>query len=99
MTPAPPPPPDRASFRLDITLGPEDLEQLWERESGWNPDAQNPTSTAYGIAQFLDSTWAGTGIAKTSDPYLQIDAGLVYIENRYGSACAAWAHFQANNWY
>ncbi|MGY1672086.1 aggregation-promoting factor C-terminal-like domain-containing protein [Geodermatophilus sp. SYSU D00710] len=75
------------------------LEQLWERESGWNPDAQNPSSTAYGIAQFLDSTWAGTGIAKTSDPYRQIDAGLVYIENRYGSPCAAWSHFQANNWY
>ena len=75
------------------------LEQLWERESGWNPNAQNPTSTAYGIAQFLDSTWAGTGIAKTSDPYRQIDAGLIYIENRYGSPCAAWDHFQANNWY
>jgi hypothetical protein len=75
------------------------LEQLWEAESGWNPNAQNPTSTAYGIAQFLDSTWAGTGIAKTSDPYRQIDAGLIYIENRYGSPCAAWDHFQANNWY
>ena len=75
------------------------LEQLWERESGWNPNAQNPSSTAYGIAQFLDSTWAGTGIAKTSDPFLQVDAGLIYIENRYGSPCAAWDHFQANNWY
>ena len=48
-------------------------------------------STAYGIAQFLDSTWAGTGIAKTSDGYRQIDAGLIYIENRYGSPCSAWA--------
>ena len=38
------------------------LVALWNAESGWNPDAQNPTSTAYGIAQFLDSTWAGTGI-------------------------------------
>ncbi|MBB3085718.1 lytic transglycosylase domain-containing protein [Geodermatophilus sabuli] len=75
------------------------LENLWGKESGWNPNAQNPTSTAYGIPQFLNSTWAGTGIAKTSDGYRQIDAGLIYIENRYGSPCSAWAHSQANNWY
>jgi hypothetical protein len=75
------------------------LENLWGKESGWNPDAQNPTSTAYGIPQFLDSTWAGTGVAKTSDGYRQIDAGLIYINNRYGSPCAAWGHSQANNWY
>jgi hypothetical protein len=75
------------------------LESLWGKESGWNPDAQNPTSTAYGIAQFLDSTWAGTGIAKTSDGYRQIDAGLIYINNRYGSPCGAWSHSQSTGWY
>ena len=75
------------------------LESLWGKESGWNPDAQNPTSTAYGIPQFLDSTWAGTGIAKTSDGYRQIDAGLIYINNRYGSPCGAWAHSQSTGWY
>ena len=75
------------------------LESLWGKESGWNPNAQNPSSTAYGIAQFMDSTWAGTGIAKTSDGYRQIDAGLIYIEQRYGSPCSAWSHSQANNWY
>jgi hypothetical protein len=77
----------------------ECLNVLWRAESGWNPDAQNPTSTAYGIAQFLDSTWAGTGIAKTSDPYRQIDAGLIYIKNRYGTPCEAWSFHQENNWY
>ncbi|TQN42632.1 transglycosylase-like protein with SLT domain [Blastococcus colisei] len=75
------------------------LESLWGKESGWNPNAQNPTSTAYGIAQFLDSTWAGTGIAKTSDGYRQIDAGLIYIENRFGSPCGAWEHSQNKGWY
>ena len=75
------------------------LDALWEAESNWTPTAQNPTSTAYGIAQFLNGTWAGTGVTKTSDPFKQIDAGLVYIENRYGSACAAWDFHQANNWY
>ncbi len=75
------------------------LENLWGKESGWRPNAQNPRSTAYGIAQFLDSTWAGTGIAKTSDGYRQIDAGLIYINNRFGSPCGAWAHSQAKGWY
>jgi hypothetical protein len=75
------------------------LENLWGKESGWNPNAQNPSSTAYGIAQFLDSTWAGTGIAKTSDGYRQIDAGLIYIEKRFGSPCGAWSHSQSKGWY
>ena len=75
------------------------LDALWEAESNWRPTAQNPTSTAYGIAQFLNATWATTGIAKTSDPYRQIDAGLIYIDERYDTACNAWAFHQANNWY
>jgi hypothetical protein len=75
------------------------LESLWGKESGWNPNAQNPSSTAYGIPQFLDSTWAGTGIAKTSDGYRQIDAGLIYIDSRYGSPCGAWSHSRSTGWY
>ncbi|MCZ2805293.1 transglycosylase SLT domain-containing protein [Modestobacter sp. VKM Ac-2983] len=75
------------------------LESLWGKESGWNPNAQNPNSTAYGIPQFLDSTWKSTGIAKTADGYRQIDAGLIYITNRYGSPCAAWSHSKATGWY
>jgi hypothetical protein len=75
------------------------LENLWGKESGWNPNAQNPSSSAYGIPQFLDSTWAGTGIPKTSDGYRQIDAGLIYIDSRYGSPCGAWGHSQAQGWY
>lgn len=43
-------------------------------ESGFNPHAQNRSSSAYGIFQFLNSTWKGTGIQKTSDPGLQIEA-------------------------
>src|SRR6476659_5502107 len=75
------------------------IENLWGKESGWNPNAQNPGSTAYGIPQFLDSTWASTGIAKTSNGYRQIDAGLIYLDQRYGSPCGGWAHSQADGWY
>jgi len=75
------------------------LETLVEKESSWNPTAQNPTSTAFGLFQFLDSTWAGVGASKTSDPAAQTQAGLQYIKNRYGSPQAALNFHLQNNWY
>jgi hypothetical protein len=75
------------------------LDRLWTRESGWNNLARNPSSGAYGIAQFLDGTWAGVGGTKTSDPTLQIRYGLAYITNRYGSPVNAWAHETSAGWY
>lgn len=74
------------------------LIDLWNRESGWNPAAQNPHSTAYGITQFLDTTWGNYG-TKTADPNAQIDAGLKYIAARYGSPSAAIAFWNKHNWY
>lgn len=59
------------------------LDKLWGTyESGWRNDAQNSGSTAFGIAQFLDSTWKPYG-AKTSNPGLQIKYGAEYIHDRY----------------
>lgn len=68
-------------------------------EGHFCPTAQNPWSTAFGPCQFLDGTWAGTGIAKTTDPYWQGVACGRYIANRYGSPDAAWAFKAANDWY
>jgi hypothetical protein len=75
------------------------LDDLWENESGWSPTAQNADSTAYGIAQFLDQTWTLMGVAKTSDPYQQIDVGLAYIAKRYDTPCEAWTFWQEHRWY
>ena len=75
------------------------LVQLWNRESGWDPKAQNPSSTAYGIAQFLDGTWKGVGVSKTDDPYQQIDAGLSYIQGKYGDPTRALSFHDQNNYY
>ncbi len=75
------------------------LSTLIDHESGWNPVAQNPTSTAYGIFQFLDSTWAGTGIGKTDNPTLQAEAGLRYIQGRYGDPVGAWDFWSGHHWY
>lgn len=76
-----------------------DIDWLVNKESSWNPNAQNPTSTAYGLFQFLNSTWKGTGIAKTNDPRLQTEAGFKYIASRYGDPSRAVAHHRAKNWY
>lgn len=82
----------------------EALKQLWHNESGWNNNAQNPASTAYGIPQFLDSTWATVGYQKTSDAATQIAAGIKYIKQRpdyAGSPSRALALWQSRSphWY
>jgi hypothetical protein len=76
-----------------------DLDWLVTKESGWNPNAQNPTSTAYGLFQFLNSTWGSVGATKTSDPLKQIQAGLKYIQQRYGDVRGARRFWERNNWY
>jgi len=76
-----------------------DLNNVVMSESGWRSDAQNPTSTAYGIFQFLDTTWASVGYTKSSNPATQIAAGLKYIKERYGDPVKAWAFHLANGYY
>ena len=75
------------------------LQWIIQHESGGRPNAQNPTSTAYGLFQFLNGTWASTGIAKTSDPALQSLAGMRYIASRYRDPIGAKAFWQAHGWY
>lgn len=77
----------------------DSLSKLINKESSWNPNAQNPTSSAYGLFQFLNSTWSGVGGRKTSDPALQAQYGLKYIQQRYGDPEKAWGFHKKNNWY
>ncbi len=67
------------------------LELLWNRESNWNPRADNPKSTAYGIPQLLKLT--------VKDPYLQIDRGLKYIKARHLTPCKALAFHKKTGHY
>ncbi len=60
------------------------VELLWNRESRWDPRADNPKSSAYGIPQLLK--------LKELDPYKQIDRGLKYIKHRHSTPCQAWAY-------
>lgn len=64
------------------------LVELWNRESGWNPSADNPTSSAYGIPQALTELH-GLGSSYMNNPMAQIKWGLRYINQRYGSPQAA----------
>lgn len=67
-------------------------------ESSWNPSAKNPTSTAYGLGQFLNSTWGSYG-PKTTDPRLQLQYMARYIRDRYGTPEKALAFHNSRDWY
>jgi hypothetical protein len=76
------------------------LAQLWTKESNWLTTATNPYSGAYGIAQALPaSKYASAGNDWLTSYRTQIDWGLAYILNRYGSPCGAWDHSVRTNWY
>ncbi len=69
------------------------------KESGCRPTAQNPSSTAYGIGQFLNTTWAGVGCKKSSDPVYQIQCMQKYVKARYGSWAGAKSFWVRNHHY
>jgi hypothetical protein len=76
------------------------LDQLWTRESGWNPQAANPYSGAFGIPQALPgSKMASAGADWATNPATQIRWGLGYIREIYGSPCGAWSHSLATGAY
>jgi len=75
------------------------LKDIWNRESGWRYDAENP-SGAYGIPQALPgSKMASAGADWQTDPATQIKWGLGYIKAIYGDPCKAWAFEEANGYY
>lgn len=92
-------------YQLMIEFGyPEDqwayLDALWQRESGWDHLADNPTSSAYGIPQSLPgSKMAVVGSDWRTNPETQINWGLAYIGARYGTPQKAWEHSEAVGWY
>ncbi|CAM3562456.1 lytic transglycosylase domain-containing protein [Stackebrandtia soli] len=76
------------------------LVPLWEHESGWNPNAANPSSGAYGIPQSLPGDkMASAGADWQTNAATQIRWGLSYIKGRYGDPCGAWGYWQGNGWY
>jgi hypothetical protein len=68
------------------------LFTLWNRESRWDYTADNPHSSAYGIPQMLK-------MSPNTPMTRQIDLGLKYIAERYGTPSLALAFHNRNGWY
>ena len=76
------------------------LVKLWNKESGWNPSAHNSSSGAHGIPQALPaSKMATAGSDYLTNYKTQIEWGLSYIRNRYGTPTSAWNHSCRKGWY
>lgn len=67
------------------------LDELYYKESRWNPKAVN--GSHYGIPQGR-SKWL-----KTVNGYKQVEWGIKYNYNRYGSMCKALHHFKTKGWH
>ncbi len=76
------------------------LVSLWNKESGWNYQAMNRSSGAYGIPQALPgSKMSSAGADWQTNAATQISWGLGYISGRYGTPCGAWGQSQSVGWY
>jgi hypothetical protein len=69
------------------------LDRLWWHESNWRYKAGDKSGNrAYGIPQAAPGKkMASAGKDWKRNPATQIDWGLDYIENRYGTPCSAWS--------
>ncbi|GHD29481.1 transglycosylase SLT domain-containing protein [Streptomyces longwoodensis] len=84
--------PDAAQFNA--------FSHIVQHESGWDVDATNASSGAYGLVQALPgSKMASAGSDWKTNAATQIKWGLDYMNSRYGSPVGAWNFWQANGWY
>jgi hypothetical protein len=84
-------------------LSPADFactDELAKRESGWSTTATNPSSGAYGVAQSLPAgKMASAGADWRTNGRTQVNWMISYMNERYGSPCAALAHSHSVGWY
>ncbi len=63
-------------------VDPDTLLRTARMESNLNPKIQNPTSSAGGLFQFIDSTWRSYGQGKNKfDAYASADAGARFMRD------------------
>ncbi len=67
------------------------LDELYHKESRWNPKAKN--GSHYGIPQGRSKY-----LSKVNG-YKQVEWGIKYNNNRYGSMCKALDHFKRKGWH
>lgn len=67
---------DAKKYGLDPAL----FMAMIDRESGWNPDAQNPLSSAHGFGQFIKKNWNMYG-ENALDPTQNLDMAAHYLSD------------------
>lgn len=71
----------QASAKYGVPI--EAMRAQAQLESGGNPSAQNPSSSAGGLYQFIDSTAKQYGLANKYDPYQSADAAGRLMRDNY----------------
>ncbi len=72
------------------------VDSIVSRESGWNPNAVNPSSGACGLGQQLPcGKWAGAW----NDPVAALIAMNGYVSARYGGWAGAINFWNSHHWY
>jgi len=80
------------------------LQTLWQNESNWRPDAKNHTP----VKMLINGKWvkfyAGgipqkLGLNPRATVEKQIQVGLSYVRDRYGSPCKALQFWKSHYWY
>lgn len=69
------------------------LDELYYKESRWNPKAVSPSGNHYGIPQ------GKSKYLLTANGYKQVEWGIKYNNVRYGSMCKALNHFKLKGWH
>jgi hypothetical protein len=73
-----------------------DVEYIIGNESGWRPDAINPSSGSCGLAQALPCSKLG---ADWSNPVKALSWASQYVKGRYGGWAGAAAWWKVHQWY
>lgn len=76
-----------------------DWKWIIAHESGGKVSNKNPTSTAFGLGQLLDSTYKKYGGGPGTSGSEQIVAMAKYIADRYGDPTRARAFWEKNHYY
>lgn len=69
---------------IDANISPELALVVVALESGGDPNAKNPKSSAHGLFQFLDETWKDVGGGDRRDVPTQIRNGVAYLKKVEG---------------
>jgi tape measure domain-containing protein len=77
------------------------VDYIISRESSWNPKAQNPSSTAAGLPQFIAANQRHYGVypIRQQSVWKQLDAFMKYVTERFGGVLQARDYWKSHHYY